>query len=655
MKRKVLLLVCSLVYMSAWNSLWSQGGALSDGYFDWVKSYTGLDGLGTSNYSNAPRGIVTDSMGNVYYAGSFGLGAGVDSTQFISFELMGAHSSEGAVLAKFSPSGEMLWHRIIFNSDFYTIVHGVQMIGDTAITLLVEFDTPVQGLYRYLYFLDTMLEYESDTFFVNNDSIQKDCFTAFLTFNFDGELIERHFLQAAYFDTMGELIRWRGKVYTEELHATNFVVDDDGNITFLRWGADKPSGLEEPTVVRFIVDGHKMLDVPLAEYRGAVTEQIVKFSPHFEELLYAKYLFEPSANHLDSRHYTTFGPMLCDSAGNLYFSATMLDLNVGVSFSGVPSAVIEVGEWDKGFLVKYNSNGDFCFFKQIKYNTNTDRWIYSPFGGMALDQSDMSLFVPIDAGQNLWNYPDTCDMMVDSTVLGLPGGVGFLRFDAVTGKLLSYGCLKCDDCEIAISQAYAHTQIAVNNNRVVLPVSHKSELFCGDSLVSPSVSTSEMSSLAFWDYDGHFLDCVDMQANGEYGTTLFHDSSVYFTVMLMANSTFGNYQVDRLSHSVSAIARYVDTSFLTPYVHPIDSSQFISVPTCNGTALTVYPNPVLSTLYLEGIAEPIVAVYVSTVNGCRKQVPVRNNTVDLNGYEPGVYILEVVTDKEKYTAKVIKK
>ncbi len=70
---------------------------------------------------------------------------------------------------------------------------------------------------------------------------------------------------------------------------------------------------------------------------------------------------------------------------------------------------------------------------------------------------------------------------------------------------------------------------------------------------------------------------------------------------------------------------------------------------------TVYPNPVLSTLYLEGIAEPKVAVYVSTVNGCRKQVPVRKNTVDLNGYEPGVYILEVVTDKEKYTAKVIKK
>ena len=86
------------------------------------------------------------------------MGAGIDTTYFLPIAPSGPGiNTSGTVIAKFSPAGEMLWHKAVYsNNGQNTISCQIQMLGDTAIACLMQLNQP-NGYDLYTYFLDTLL------------------------------------------------------------------------------------------------------------------------------------------------------------------------------------------------------------------------------------------------------------------------------------------------------------------------------------------------------------------------------------------------------------------------------------------------------------------------------------------------------------------
>lgn len=117
--------------------------------------------------------------------------------------------------------------------------------------------------------------------------------------------------------------------------------------------------------------------------------------------------------------------------------------------------------------------------------------------------------------------------------------------------------------------------------------------------------------------------------------------------------TFGNLSLNCTNSSTAYIAKYVDTSFMTPYLtphhNPIGINDYIT------DNPIVYPNPTNSTISIAlSEDETIVNCYVISVNGVRCQERLSANILNLSKYPKGIYYLEIITTKNIYKHKIIK-
>lgn len=633
-------------------------------YFDWVKSYSGQD-RSSGGYNNIPTGIVNDSEGNIYYLGDFGMGAGIDTTHFLPIAPSGPGiNTSGTVIAKFSPAGEMLWHKTVYsNNGQNTISCQIQMLGDTAIACLMQLKQP-NGYGLYTYFLDTLLR-DYDGYFVDNDSVMRGTLGALLTFNLDGELIERHMMQTAYFDTTGNLLKPYGEIQTMPLGAHHFCIDNEGNIILLRTAQDYAPGYGSltdgaVTGLRFIIDGHKYFDFyPQGRPQGW-EHQILKFSPHFDSMIFAKYFIQPEPEQTArTLHRVVFSSLKNDINGNLYISGTIFDAETDVLLSEDSSHAIRCQGMDHhGFLVKYRRDGSVAFVKQLAYSDNPDL-PYDAFRGIDVDLADSCVVVPFTAGEG------NAEILIDDTPLQFTAAVGFLRFDVNNGNYLSHGIVTASGlCDLPSDEVMP--QVAVHNRRIALQPNYRGELLAGDSVLSQSAANygGWGNGILIWNYDGGVLNYADYHTfspENRMGSLVFHDSSLYAMGMLNAGATFGTNNVSYSGNSIAYLARYVDTAFLTPYrsdndTNDNDTNDISIVSIDDDSYILIYPNPVQTELHISNIQEPVTSAFITSVNGYRKQVPVKDNAIDFRTFAPGVYFLEIVTmDNKVYSAKIIKR
>jgi hypothetical protein len=85
------------------------------------------------------------------------------------------------------------------------------------------------------------------------------------------------------------------------------------------------------------------------------------------------------------------------------------------------------------------------------------------------------------------------------------------------------------------------------------------------------------AGFAAWDYNGHDIGLlsrynVSLLKNTKY-SPLIKDSIVYLTGSLWENGTFGDITTHNYGYSQVFIAKYVDTDFIHPYVHPSDRQE----------------------------------------------------------------------------------
>lgn len=165
-----------------------------------------------------------------------------------------------------------------------------------------------------LYYLDTLLT-GNDDYLMPTDSVSSNYYTTFITFDFDGNETERHIICKGLTDTNGNILTSRithgidfDKMSAQMLSSENFNIDADGNILVVRsvhedyingrycdtceggyyyWGIDKGT----IGSIMIVVDGTHTLTYPVLYPTALWNQQIIKFSPHFDSLIGAIYIY----------------------------------------------------------------------------------------------------------------------------------------------------------------------------------------------------------------------------------------------------------------------------------------------------------------------------------------------------------------------------
>ena len=164
--------------------------------------------------------------------------------------------------------------------------------------------------------------------------------------------------------------------------------------------------------------------------------------------------------------------------------------------------------------------------------------------------------------------------------------------------------------------------------------------------------------LVIFDYMGHCVQVVDYNATTPTAINnpeclSLHDSTIYLITQLKADADFGEHHVYAAGYDpFVCIAKYVDTSFMTPYVYVPDDNVHIS--SAAKQDIMVYPNPAESRLHI-ATHEPLTAVTAISVSGVREPLPFRGATIDISPLPAGIYILEIITPTNKYHHKIIKR
>ena len=664
----------------------------AQGHFDWVKSYFGPDHQ-DGGAANEIIGSVQDHDGNVYILGQFIGGAKWDDgTDILPFS---AHRNRSAVVAKFSPNGDMVWHKEFYSSNEEFDVYSMRMVGDTALLLYAMFRYPYNwgsssSSRNEVYYMDTLLT-TAERFPVSPDSLSSpNYYYAFITIGLEsGNLIEEHFLLATFVKSDGSLLRdsYTGFLTNYFGQRTSFNVDSEGNIILARLAIDYyadpcdtcPNGIYiwSPTygnisTMRLLVDGAtKQLDVPL-EPSSPWNWQIVKLSPHLDSVIASTYVFDSTSRYDYNENISMYlNSVDIDVNDNIYL--TLCRTQYPLDRLPVKNSDTLAMEW-LSCMIRYNSDLAPTGLAQVIAS-------YEPGGGHAgginflgtyYDSVTNSLFINGTAGRD----PQYTTLNYNGETLNLMNNACWLRLDADDLSLASYGKARSTANQpwertyfYSDKYALAHNgSFVASGNRVFCQVEYQSNILFENNRISNTYGMG----LFVWDYDGHELEYIDYystSSSNEQGYIHIKDSSLWLTGTLTASADFGDIHLHVSTNSHAYLARYTDTAFMTPYVYkdPTGNGGGGStggvriVMAEDGNAFVAYPNPFRQRVNIEYSGQqPITAAYLTDIMGRTEQVELSATapgryTLDLTARPQAAYLLTLVTqDGHRHTVRLLK-
>ena len=683
LKSTALLVFCMLFSLHAFSQ-----------HFDWVKTYSGNEPLGyTYNYIVSS---VTDSRGNLYVAGNFANGAAIDGQDLLPITPHGPQCDNiNGAIVKFSPEGQILWKKVIHANDGMPgEISEMLIVGDTALYVASSVYIPYRDG-QYIYFYDTLITKDNASYMMPLDSCASSVATAFSIMDLDGNFLEHHFLQVAWIDSAGRVItldRLNGnpessrRIENLNFLANPFCVDSDGNIYIGQVPTDIISIPDTPgsndwqwwsiengklSGVLIMVDGHSRFTF-YPENRPSVSNyRILKFSPHFDNLIQYQYVFADTPFWDDD--VPTAGRLLMDSDNNIYLCNTVVNgIRMGsgrVSLNGASDMALEGKEGYIGFLIKYNSHLEPQYIRQIDYQ-NTPTYGYSTdnywFHSMAIDEDSNSLFVFASVD----NFEPTDSMFVEGVQLDANNKALFLRFDKNTGRYLSYGIVPSNKRSTFRGKT-KQTNVVCKNNRVfALPAFINNIQWQNNEI---NIEQNKCGKgLYIWDYAGNPLQYIDFNSITSIcesnAALVLHDSVLFICGYSTSNISLGDTTLITSGTSMAYISKYVDTSFMTPYVHtgPQDTGDVRIKVVEDGNAFVAYPNPFRQKVNIGiengdlRIENGVAKAWLTDMQGRREEVrltPAGNGkyTLDLTSRPPATYLLTLTTATGKtHTLRLLK-
>ena len=565
-------------------------------HFDWVKSYTGED-VSTGSASNEIIGSCVDSAGNLYILGEFSPQAQLCGTNLLPFEVIETSRPrwQGVVIAKISPSGELLWHKAIYNGKYGCYAYALRMIGDSNIMAMVALRLPYNyggNLYLNLHYLDTLLA-GNDDYLIPTDSVSSNSYNAFITLDLNGNVTEQHLICVGFKDSNGNALTERfrlGEPYQDKLSAIplsdrNFNIDSEGNIYVVRsvhtdrmvgvrpcdtcetpyWSVD--DGTIGAMVI--VVDGTYKLTYPIPYSTAMWNQQILKFSPHFNRLIDAIYMFDSTLGYTASTTMEEYSFEI-DSQNNLYVNMEGNSVPSGLRLTN--SNALHLGDSTSRptWILKYNSDLEATGVVQLSYGSTTTIFPQMLLEYPYIDDNTNSLFVPGVVG---WVGGTVNQIFYNSDTLDLPNQTSFwLRLDKDDLSLLSYGQARSGE-----NGRGSVPLLAAYNNRVFAQCSFMNTMIFGDTTIYTNNGGDKDIVFAAWDYIGQEIGLY-----ARYGVSSFYnaayppivkDSIVYLMGSIWDDATFGDITTQNYGNSQVFIAKYVDTAFMHPYPHPSDRQE----------------------------------------------------------------------------------
>ena len=636
--------------------------------FEWAKGYRVDD-----NYKDI-TGVVTDSLGNLYLLGACDELSAWDGEDFISPGMIPrgknkSFSSLNVIIAKLSPEGDMIWKKMIFSNNYApNRPDNIRKLGDTAIACLVSFSPSGPQNTDYTYFLDTFILGPSN-YPIDISGFSTAQWTAYLVFDFDGNLTEQHYLAITYTDSVGndlvygydrDSVPWLTATYFQN---ASFDVDSAGNIYISRRAFDYFYDLYHPYAIYDTIRGLKFwVDRRLAgEYRivGKAknwSPQIVKFSPHFDTMLACRYVFQEANSDYSPSLYKT---SLKEINGQVLYCAT---LDPSAPMADVIADTIIIDSLNKiilsdivhlkGYVIKYDNDLQpiHCVYLKDSLTGHNDPTVSTCiFQDIHFDPDSSLLFI---SGFVQKNTGSELIYQIGDTSTTINGNNAFvLSYKEKMKTLMTVP---------SIGASHLGSHPSLNNlyakgNRVFLQSLYTKglRLSSGDILVPNNIPQNLLGHcLVMFDYSGNTINAIDYNSyslNNAPGGIVVHDSAIYLLNLLTTSARFGDIDFPAYGPT-NCIAKYVDTAFMHPYVRPMHG-----ITVADGhSSIAVHPNPARERLFFDLPAGSVRSACAISATGIRTQLPLRANGADISALAPGLYIIEIDTPSEKYHSKVVK-
>ena len=686
---RIILLLCMAF------SLTAQGQR-----FDWVRTYTGPDA--SSGCTNKIVGSCVDSEGNYYFLGECSPYAQLCGVRILPDSIITTPIYPAVVIAKISPQGTLMWHKAIYGPNTAGAYPcALRQLGDTAFMVQAYFDLPYEVYaygsrnYRDLYYLDTLIP-GNNSYPMPVDSVVREVPTAFITFGYDGHVIEQHFLCVGWQDSTGRILTPRisgmSHIRQDAMHCLplsnkTFVTDSVGNIYVLRnaqdyYGRDTNQWSimdGSITALKILVDGVHPLycHTQRSSYNNL---QILKFSPHFDSILATTYVFDSTWLQPRAGLVATYGnyDLNMDSKGNLYLGLMYDRVESPLRISGADSLFMDTVGSRISMTIKYNSDLQPLATAQLSFtgsgllvDADGRTGINAFLQNSHIDETTNSVFL---TGLCKWApapyRTPTCTLFYNGDTLDLAQCDGFwLRLDMDDLRLLSMGKVRTDSRYVEHGGGSSWLRTTTQNNRFFGQTIFTMGIDFGDS----TLLGQDDHAFLVWGYDGTELFATNFHHCGS--TTLVDsphvmDSIVYLAGTFDGNSTFGTIAVPSSGASYAYIAKYVDTAFMTPYVMrdsttPIDTGD-VRILLADVDHFVTYPNPFRQRVHIKvgdgqlkehnGTATAIL----TDLMGRREEVRLTSDgpgqyTLDLTARPQSSYLLTLTTaDGNQHTVKLLK-
>ena len=573
-------------------------------HFDWATSYSGYPGNSdTDNPGNKILSTVADRDGNVYILGECFPGSQINGVDLLPRDVVTGYP-RSLVIAKINPDGNLMWHKTIsgFPSSNGGDVYGncMRLIGDSSLMVLCYFSLPytTDYSYRHLYYIDSL--YTDAEGLMSVDSVGDRQVTCLVTLDLNGNKTEDHFLQMSALDTTGSSLYARpnyNKINVCSMLATSFDVDKLGNIyigrtagftltdyidgEFLIYSfANRNIGTQ-----RIVVDGiNSLYWTPNPEPYGHY--QIIKFSPHFENILNATFVFDSTDRYSDlffindSTPYETnnaeVNSMDLDEQGNLYLTLHCLypDSRMPLANSDTLAMTASNIEMIQSAMIKYDSSLTPLYIAQLHSTPETNPEANPSnifhFTTTLCDEESNSVYIGGKIQRRSyynWGHSPAAEnqVMYGNDTIDMINSMFWLRLDRDNGQLISYGKAYSEVATemTTLGSNYPKCHISVQNGIVAATVKYHTSMDFADMSY---ITESEDVTLCLWDENGNELKCADFNVDEAYSTTgqvIGIDDAVYVTGIAFNSVQCGDIELPATGHSQAYIVKYSDTIFGT--------------------------------------------------------------------------------------------
>ena len=568
------------------NSLRAQG-------FEWVRTYTGAEIRNSDDPTNRIIGSCVDSKKNLYILGQFSPQAFLCEERLLPMDVITTPLNSGVVIAKLSPSGELLWHKAIYNGTTSCYAYALRMVGDSSIMAMVQLELPYDAgsysEYKNLYYLDTLLT-GNDDYLMPTDSVGRKQ-NAFISFDLDGNVTEQHFVCVGFMDSVGNTLTPRftqgadlDKMTTNFLSGESFNIDSYGNIYVIRSvHADYVIGpydastndyrmwrVDDGTIgaMKIVIDGIHYLTYHIPHPTAQWNQQILKFSPHFDSLIDAVYMFDsPQSYQRGATMYVT--DFNIDTQNNLYMAMYGQYVPNRLAVANSDSLSLGDSTTAPSWVIRYNQDLFATGVVQLSHDGTGNPQL--AIGRTHIDNKTNSLFV---SGRTWWSQSSEFDnILYNSDTLEIPNKSGYwLRLNDDL-SLSSAGIVSPNSTN---GRVWGISPLATNNNRVFAQSNFDARVAFADTIIPLPNLGEQNRAVVIWDNDGHEIGLIMLgQHSPLNGATQTHviDSILYLTGYVYEDAAFDTIMTHNYGSSQAYIAKYVDPTFAQPYVHPSDRQE----------------------------------------------------------------------------------